>query len=224
MQPIITGIILSGGQGTRMGHLNKGLQTFGGTALIEHVINRLKNQVDQIVISANKDINRYEALGYPVWQDNNPSRGPLSGFLTGLENCSSPYIMVVPCDTPLLPVGIVIELIKRLQDTQTDLCMPATRNLNLGHLNSDAPQQRSEPFRVQPTFCLLKKSLAPSLREFLNNGGSKVQAWTSQQNSSYLQLETPPFGANAFVNLNTLEELKATERDVLSPKNSISLD
>lgn len=228
MQPIITGLILSGGQGTRMGRLNKGLHPFGKTTLIEHVIDRLKNQVDRIVINANKDIERYRAIGYPVWPDNNLSRGPLSGFLTGLENCTSPYLMIVPCDTPMLPIGIVQQLMKQLQETHTDLCMPSSTPLAKGPQvepwSLDTQGLRPEAFRVQPTFCLLKKSLAPSLREFLNAGGTKVQAWAGQQKCSYLYYETATRGTDAFLNLNTIQELKACEQDLFFAGNSSALE
>ena len=201
MQNEITGLILSGGEGSRMGGVNKGLLPYCQSTLVQHSILRLKEQVGTIVINANNDISLYKAFGYSVWSDSSPSKGPLTGFLTGLEKCSTPYLMVVPCDTPHFPLDLVDRLFNKIQETQTDVCMPITRDHNSTHAQA----------RAQPTFCLLKKSLASNLKLFLSGANSRVQDWTDQQKNSYVEFDSPPYPADAFVNLNTPEELRSSQ-------------
>jgi molybdopterin-guanine dinucleotide biosynthesis protein A len=187
-----------------MGYLNKGLQPFCGSTLIEHVLTRLKVQVGPLVINANKDLDRYASLGLDIWSDANKSVGPLSGFLTGLTRASTPYLMVTPCDTPLLPMDLVERMFVRLEQTHSDLCMPVTR---------DTPNEESRWFK-QPAFCLMKKSLAQSLADFLASGQTKIQAWATLHRHSLVEFDSPPYDARSFVNVNTLEQLRSLELEL----------
>ncbi len=205
MHKEITGFILSGGEGSRMGGVNKGLLPYCESTLIEHCILRLKGQVEKIVINANKDISLYKALGYRVWSDSSPSKGPLTGFLTGLEKCGTPYLMVVPCDTPHFPLDLVAQLFNKIEQTQTDVCMPISTDHNSTHART----------RTQPTFCLLKKNLASNLKLFLSGANSRVQDWTDQQKCSFVEFNSPPYPGNAFANLNTPEELRSSQAEAM---------
>jgi len=100
----ITGLVLAGGRGSRMGGVDKGLQLFHGTPLALHTLQRLQSQVGICLINANRNLPTYESYGVPVWPDALADYpGPLAGFLTGLEHCATPYLMTVPCDTPRSP-------------------------------------------------------------------------------------------------------------------------
>ena len=100
----ITGLVLAGGRGTRMGGVDKGLQSFNGLPLALHALLRLRPQVGEALINANRNLAAYESFGVPVWPDVLADyAGPLAGFLTGLERCETPWLLTVPCDTPLLP-------------------------------------------------------------------------------------------------------------------------
>jgi molybdopterin-guanine dinucleotide biosynthesis protein A len=100
----ITGMVLAGGRGSRMGGVDKGLQGFRGMPLAMHALFRLQPQVGEMMINANRNLAAYESMGVPVWPDALPEYpGPLAGFLAGLERCETPYLVVVPCDTPLFP-------------------------------------------------------------------------------------------------------------------------
>jgi molybdopterin-guanine dinucleotide biosynthesis protein A len=109
----ITGVILAGGRGSRMGGVDKGLQNFNGVPLALHTLMRLSPQVGEVMINANRNLAAYEAFGVPVWPDSTALgefAGPLAGFLTGLERCETPYLLTVPCDTPLFPEDLVTRL------------------------------------------------------------------------------------------------------------------
>ena len=104
----ITGLILAGGRGSRMGGVDKGLQTFNGMPLALHTLTRLQmgGGVGQTMINANRNLAAYESFGVPVWPDGLADyAGPLAGFLTGLERCETPWLVTVPCDTPLFQIG-----------------------------------------------------------------------------------------------------------------------
>ena len=106
----VTGLILAGGRGSRMGGVDKGLQNFRGLPLAMHAMLRLAPQVGEVMINANRNLGAYESFGAPVWPDALPDfAGPLAGFLAGLERCETPYMVTVPCDTPLFPSDLVWE-------------------------------------------------------------------------------------------------------------------
>src|SRR3990167_8794866 len=97
----ITGLILAGGRGSRMGGVDKGLQNHLGMPLAMHALLRLGPQVGHLMVNANRNLGAYDAFGVPVWPDALPDYpGPLAGFLAGLEHCETPYLVTVPCDTP----------------------------------------------------------------------------------------------------------------------------
>ena len=103
----ITGLILAGGRGSRMGGVDKGLQGFRGQPLALHVLRRLQPQVGSVMISANRNLAAYEAFGVPVWPDGLADHaGPLAGFLIGLEHCTTPWLLTVPCDSPRFPADL----------------------------------------------------------------------------------------------------------------------
>jgi molybdenum cofactor guanylyltransferase len=187
----ITGLVLAGGRGSRMGGVDKGLQPYQGVPLALHALLRLAPQVDQAMINANRNLAAYESFGVPVWPDALPDfAGPLAGFLAGFEHCETPFLATVPCDSPNFPTDLVARLAAALDDADAEVAMASC--LEDGVL------------RTQPVFCLMKASLLESLVRFTHEGGRKIDRWTAQH-----ACVTVPFDdASAFFNANTLAELR----------------
>ena len=199
----ITGLILAGGRGSRMGGADKGLQNFNGMPMALYTLLRLQPQVGAVIINANRNLGAYESFGVPVWPDVlEDYAGPLAGFLTGLERCETPYLVTVPCDTPNFPSDLVVRLAQALDRQQADIAMAA------------APETGKDGQRVvrsQPVFCLLRAELMESLAEFTRQGGRKIDAWTAQHQSVLVPFDTPADDPRAFVNANTASELQQLE-------------
>ena len=201
----ITALILAGGRGTRMGGVDKGLQSFNGLPLALHTLTRLQmgGFVGQTLINANRNLAAYESFGASVWPDVLADyAGPLAGFLTGLERCETPYLVTVPCDTPRLPIDLVPRLVRAMQDQDAEIAMAA------------APEAGAEgqlQLRPQPVFCLLRVSLLESLVAFTHEGGRKIDAWTARHNTVLTPFDLPGDDPRAFFNANTLAELRELE-------------
>ncbi len=201
-QAAITGLILAGGRGSRMGGIDKGLQNFRGLPLALQTLMRLQLQslpLQEVLINANRNLSAYESLGVPVWPDSiDGYAGPLAGFLTGLERCETPLLLTVPCDTPLFPLDLVERLYLAMTEQDADMAMAA------------APETDGA-VRPQPVFCLLKIDLLESLVKFTQGGGRKIDAWTGQHRCAIVPFDLPGDSAQAFANANTLAELQQLE-------------
>ena len=201
----ITGLILAGGRGSRMGGVDKGLQSYNGLPMALHALTRLQigGSVGQVMINANRNLAAYESFGAAVWPDVLADyAGPLAGFLTGLERCETPYLVTVPCDTPRLPIDLVPRLVRAMQDQDAEIAMAA------------APEAGAEgqlQLRPQPVFCLLRVSLLESLVAFTHEGGRKIDAWTARHNTVLTPFDLPGDDPRAFFNANTLAELRELE-------------
>jgi molybdopterin-guanine dinucleotide biosynthesis protein A len=197
----ITGVILAGGRGSRMGGADKGLQNFKGVPLALHTQLRLSPQVGELLINANRNLAAYESFGVPVWPDAaslGDFAGPLAGFLTGLERSETPLMMTVPCDTPLFPHDLVERLLAALEAEDADIAMAAAR-------------EEDGQLRPQPVFCLMRTELLESLVRFTASGGRKIDAWTAQHRTAVVGFDQPGDDARAFFNANTLAELHQLE-------------
>ena len=189
-----------------MGGADKGLQTFHGVPLALHALRRLAPQVGPLLLNANRNLAAYEAFGIPVWPDDRAARGedgenfagPLAGFLAGLAHCSTPYLLTVPCDTPLFPLDLAARLAQALAQENALLAI------------ASAPDADGQ-LRSQPVFCLMAVSLHASLSAFVASGGRKIGAWTAQQRAIRVAFNQPGDGALAFFNANTLAELQQLE-------------
>ena len=200
----ITGLVLAGGRGSRMGGVDKGLQNFRGLPLALHTLMRLQPQVGDVMINANRNLAAYESFGAPVWPDaSNDYAGPLAGFLTGLEHCETPWLLTVPCDTPLFPLDLATRLAQAADAQQADIAMAAAPE-------DDGSGQTT--VRTQPVFCLLRVELLESLVLFTQAGGRKIDAWTAQHPCAVVPFDQPGDDPKAFFNANTLAELQALER------------
>ncbi len=141
----ITGLILAGGRGSRMGGVDKGLQNFNGMPLALHTLTRLQmgGGVGTILINANRNLSAYESFGADVWPDGLADyAGPLAGFLTGLERCETPYLVTVPCDTPLLPLDLVPRLAQALDEQDADIAMVGAPETDQERPEQSAPTTR----------------------------------------------------------------------------------
>jgi molybdopterin-guanine dinucleotide biosynthesis protein A len=201
----ITGLLLAGGRGSRMGGIDKGLQNFNGSPLAMHAVLRLGMQVGEVMINANRNLAAYESFGVPVWPDSLADyAGPLAGFLTGLERCETPYLLTVPCDTPLFPLDLASRMAEALVAGNAEIAMVS------------APETAAEPgaapvLRAQPVFCLLHTALLESLVKFTQSGGRKIDAWTAQHHTVLVPFDRLGDAPDAFFNANTLAELHALE-------------
>lgn len=188
----ITGLVLAGGRGSRMGGIDKGLQNHLGMPLAMHALLRLAPQVGAMMINANRNLAAYESMGVPVWPDALPDfAGPLAGFLAGLEHCETPWLVTVPCDSPLFPEDLVARLAQALAGADADIAMASTR-------------EPDGSMRTHPVFCLMKTMLLESLVRFTHADGRKIDRWTAQHRC----IEVPFDDAGAFANANTLDELR----------------
>jgi molybdopterin-guanine dinucleotide biosynthesis protein A len=197
----ITGIILAGGRGSRMGGVDKGLQSFNSVPLALHTLLRLQPQVGDVMINANRNLAAYESFGVPVWPDVTglgEFAGPLAGFLTGLERCETPYLLTVPCDTPLFGDDLVARLAQALAREDADFAVVA------------APEEDGQT-KAQPVFCLMRTGLLESLVVFTTGGGRKIDAWTAQHKTVLVPFNLPDDNPKAFFNANTLAQLHQLE-------------
>ncbi len=201
----ITGLILAGGRGSRMGGVDKGLQTFNGLPLALQILTRLQmgGGLGQCMINANRNLAAYESFGVPVWPDGLADyAGPLAGFLTGLEHCETPYLLTVPCDTPLLPLDLVPRLAQALAHTSAEIAMVSAPEVG---------RDGATRLWAQPVFCLLRSELLESLVRFTQSGGRKTDAWTALHQTVLVPFDLPGDDARAFCNANTLAELQQLE-------------
>ena len=185
----ISGIVLAGGQGRRMGGVDKGLQPLGGKAMIEHVIARLAPQVDEVLINANQNLDSYAKFGFPVVPDvTGGFAGPLAGLQAGLHAATHPLVVTAPCDSPFLPPDLVARL--RAAMGASDLAVAKTGT------------------QAHPVFAMVRRDIVDHLTAYLAGGGRKIDAW-------YASLEVVEVAfddeADAFSNINTREELRAHE-------------
>ncbi|PLC04339.1 molybdenum cofactor guanylyltransferase MobA [Variovorax sp. RO1] len=202
----ITGLVLAGGRGTRMGGVDKGLQLLQGEPLAAHAVQRLRPQVGGVLINANRNFAAYEALGVPVFADSVPDHpGPLAGMLSGLEHCPTPWLLTVPCDTPRFPPDLAARLAEALAADGH------RARIAMASAPETGPDGRTV-LRPQPVFCLVHIELRDSLRRFVEDGGRKVGAWTAQHGAATVPFDRPGDAPEAFFNANTLAELQTLEQ------------
>ncbi len=199
----ITGLVLAGGRGTRMGGVDKGLQPFKGQPLALHALQRLQPQVGPCMLNANRSLPTYQSFGVAVHTDVLPDyAGPLAGFLTGLTHCTTPWLLTVPCDSPCFPADLAERMAATAMQTSAQIVLAA---------GPEAGRDGSLHVRPQPVFALLHHSLLPSLQAFVAQGGRKIDAWTQQHPQALCRFDQPHDSPLAFANANTLDELQALQ-------------
>lgn len=196
----ITGVVFAGGQGRRMGGVDKGLVELDGRALVAHVIERLAPQVRTLVINANQNRERYAAFGYPVVADVIPGfAGPLAGLHAAMTAATTPYVATSPCDSPFLPHDLVARLAAAFAETSLDLAVAHTFE------------------QPHPVFSLVRTDVRPHLETFLRGGGRKIDAWYATLRTTDVRFDDE---ADAFRNINTAAELAASGGAM--PANTVS--
>ena len=191
----ITGVILAGGQGRRMGTVDKGLRELRGKAMVGWVIERFAPQVDEVLINANQNLEVYARFGYRVIPDEiGGFAGPLAGLQRGLSEARHPLVATAPCDTPFLPADLVARLHAALQANAAQLAVART---------GDQPH---------PVFCVCRRDVLPHLTAFLQGGGRKIDAWYATLKVVEVAFDDQP---DAFSNINTQAELNAFESALL---------
>ncbi len=189
---LVTGLVLAGGQGSRMGGVDKGLAPFRGRPLVEHVIERLAPQVGEILVNANRNPADYARFGHRVIADEIPGfAGPLAGFERGLAHARGDLVATVPCDSPFLPADLVARLRAELERAGADLAVAKT---------GDQPH---------PVFCLMRRGVHASLGQFLASGQRKIDKWYAALHVVEVAFDDEP---DAFANINTRDELAGLEK------------
>ena len=192
MPELVTGVILAGGQGSRMGGADKGLQAFRGKPMVQHVVERLAPQVDELLVNANRNVEAYARFGYRVVADEIEGfAGPLAGFERGLAHAAGELVVTAPCDSPFLPADLVARLREALESRDAELAVAKTGS------------------QAHPVFSLMRRSVHASLRDFLSSGQRKIDRWYGGLAVVEVAFDDE---ADAFLNINTLDELTGLER------------
>ena len=190
----ITGVILAGGQGRRMGSVDKGLQSLNGQPLVQWVLDRLAPQVDSVLINANQNLARYREFGCDVVPDRIPDfAGPLAGLQATLARATSPLLVTVPCDSPFLPTDLVTRLHAALNAETAEIAVARTGD------------------RMHHAFCLMRRELLPRLDAFLAAGDRKVALWHTSLHIAEVVFDDE---AEAFSNINTVADLVRCEESL----------
>jgi len=194
MMEKITGVVLAGGRGRRMGGVDKGLTLLQGRPFIEWVLDRFTPQVNEVLINANQNLQQYARFGYRIIPDEIPGfAGPLAGLHRGLTEARYPLVATVPCDSPFLPYDLVKRLYAGL----------AAANAQLAVVKTFA--------QPHPVFCLCRRDLLAHLGDFLASGGRKIDAWYATLKVADVVFDDQE---RAFSNINTPEELTGFETNI----------
>lgn len=186
----LTGLVLAGGMGRRMGGVDKALLPLNGRPLLAHVIDRLRPQVNELLVNANGDPARFAGFGDRVIADvvgDHP--GPLAGLHAGLIHAMHPWVLSVPCDSPRLPLELGTRLAQAIRESGAEVAVARAGG------------------RVHPVFGLLSMALADPLRHYLDGGGRAVMRWIETRRFVVVDFED----ADAFTNVNTPEDLARLE-------------
>jgi molybdopterin-guanine dinucleotide biosynthesis protein A len=187
----VTGVVLAGGQGSRMGGVDKGLQPFRGMPMAAHAIERLAPQVDELLINANRNPEAYAVFGHRVIADEIEGfAGPLAGFERGLAHASGSLVVTVPCDSPFLPADLVARLRAALEAAGADLAVAKTGD------------------QAHPVFSLMRRDVHASLEAFLASGQRKIDKWYAALRVVEVSFDDVE---DAFRNINTRDELANLE-------------
>ena len=188
VMPPITGVVLAGGLGRRMGRVDKGLQLLQGKPMVQWAIERLAPQVDLLLVNANQNEAIYGALGHRVIADAIPGfAGPLAGLHAALSAAETPLVATVPCDSPFLPLDLVARLGAPLLAADAEVAVARTFD------------------QVHPVFCLCRRALLPHLTAYLQAGERKFETWFGTLRAIQVNFDEQAAG---FENINTLEELQ----------------
>lgn len=186
----LSGLILAGGRASRMGGCDKGLVLLAGKPMIKYIVELLQPQVQEILISANRNQQEYSKLGTVVPDAHPGFMGPLAGMHSGMAAASTQAILTVPCDAPLLPKDFVARMLSGLNQSAAELAVA------------------HDGQRLQPVFTLIPNDLLDSIAGFLATGERKIDRWFAQHKVATIDFSDCP---DAFININTDHERLALE-------------
>ena len=181
----ITAVILAGGKSSRMNGKDKGLMNFRGQELIRHVLRVVQPRVSEVLISANRNIELYENFGKVIMDELEDFQGPLAGVSSALKACFTRYLLVLPCDSPLIDEELIDNLINRMGETEVDICVAHDGSI------------------MHATFAIIDAKLGKSLEEFLENGGRKMALWYRQHSIERIDVSSQ---LEVLTNLNRPED------------------
>lgn len=183
----ITGAILAGGQARRMGGADKGLMALQGKPLLTYVIDTLTPQVGTLMINANRNLDQYKALGYPIIQDTVSGQpGPLAGIASALLAAKTDHVLVVPCDSPYLPHDLAARLATALTQEHAEVAVA------------------HDGTRIQPVVALLQRDLAEDILQSIYRGHNKTERWMTSRRLAVADFSDKPL---AFKNINTPDDM-----------------
>ncbi len=194
----ITGVVLAGGQARRMGGSDKGLIELAGRPMVEYVLEQLREQVQAVLINANRNLERYQQYGYPVVPDRDGEfSGPLAGMASAMGAAHTRYIVTAPCDSPLLPDDLAARLLRALRDADAPIAVAHDGN------------------RMQPVFALIDTALLASLEQALADGERKIDRWYARHHPAIADFSDQQ---DAFRNVNTPEDLERLAARLQQPR------
>ena len=162
----ITGMVLAGGRGNRMGGVDKGLQPFHGVPLALHALQRLQRQVGHCMLNANRSLEHYAQFGVPVHTDVLPDyAGPLAGFLTGLTHCSTDWLLTVPCASPCFPQDLAARMTAVAAQQGAQIVLAA---------GPEVGRDGTLQVRPQPVFALLHTACCPACRPLCTKAAARL--------------------------------------------------
>jgi molybdenum cofactor guanylyltransferase len=193
----ISGVVLAGGRGSRLGGDDKGLVAVAERPMIGYVIDRFAPQVGTLLINANRNTMRYREFGYPVIEDTVAGfAGPLAGIASALKHCATKYLATVPCDSPFLPRDLVSRLAAALETTEATISVATSGT------------------HRQPVFALISTRLQSSLIDYLSGGDRKIWTWFQQQD--LVEVDFGP-DESPFANINSRDDLAAAAARLRAP-------
>ncbi len=194
----ITGVILAGGRGERMGGVDKGLMVLNGRPMVERVLDALRPQVGCVLINANRNREQYAAFGCEVVPDADEGYlGPLAGLASGMEAAATPFVVTVPCDSPLIASGLVQRMYDTLLRGHAEICVA------------------HDGERMHPVFALVRRELTGSLRTFLAAEGRKIDRWFANHRLAVAYFRDTP---EAFININSPGDRAALEMRLMNAR------
>jgi len=190
----ITGVILAGGRGRRMGGVDKGLTQLAGKPMLWHVLEALQPQVTKVIINANQNLESYRDFGHQIVSDViGDYSGPLAGMASGMQAATTTYIVTVPCDSPLIASDLVARMYHDLNDHTAEVCVA------------------HDGKRTHPVFLLLKRDLIASMLDFLNAGERKIDKWFVKHRTTMSDFSDQP---EAFLNVNNPQDIETLEESL----------
>lgn len=189
----VTGVVLAGGLARRMNKQDKGLVNYHNRPMVSYAVDAMTEVAATVFISANRNIPEYSQFGYQVISDQTDSfDGPLAGVLSAMTHADTDVLCVMPCDSPLIRAGDLTRLIDALTDNNADIAVAFDGE------------------RIHPVFLALKTSLKTSLNNYLQQGDRKIDLWLAKHKVFKVDYSD---NADIFLNINTLDELNALEKN-----------